>query len=1377
MRTCKRLLILLVLTVILLSQVASAYALQHAIFPMQVLNISQGMYGNSSHYGKPAIDLAGKDSSIDNLFAPFDARIINIYPNDGHVQFRSIDKVKFADGRVDNMIVAIAHDNYVGNLKVGQTIKQGEVFYQEGNKGISYGNHVHLEVGVGIKYDVVEYTGLDNKGKTRMRNGVPPAAAFFVDTTKTTIRNGAGYNWKTVSNPDNFQIRGTLEDITNNFSASGVTQTEATINLKFYGLHRLQKAGAWFGSDPNNLKFVQETVNANADHVFYGSKKWFGTLQPGTTYYYKFFVDIDGIRYTSGLKNFKTLGSASQTEGNLDTIASYTVKNIGHNDATIYATLNKTYPVTKIGLTLGTNVSNFKEVEENVSTSIDTAFYNAIKWFGELQPETTYFYRFFFDISGVRYYSSFKDFSTLSKPAGPTPEPITLTKPVISSIKRSGSSISLAWSAASGAASYKLYRSINDGNFVNLTELGNVTSYQDNSVKPGNKYAYKLMAIAQNPDRTATSDAKALTYPLTAPVIQTAQRSGNNISLSWTAVPGAVSYKVYRSVNGGNYVNISSLGMVTTYQDTGVVAANKYSYLVRAYGANATIFSASAAKAANDPVLPTTPVFVSAGVDRNRATITWKTVPGAVSYRIYRSVNGGNHVALTDVGKVTSYTNTGLQAGTNYSYKLVAIDAAGLRSLTSQAKAISTLKKPTINTLSVDGTTANLSWDAVPGATAYMVYRTSGTKQTYLASVSGTSTKLTGLNPGETYAYSIVALRGQDKSILSAPISARCLPAPTIGRLTFNTTTIQLTWGAVSGATSYQVYRSVNGGAFQLYQNTSGTAITDSRLAIGSTYRYQLVSKGANSTSAPTSARGVKLFETPVITAISGGTTSASLRWGAIEGANQYVVYRSINGEPFVWHAVTDQLNFQDSNLQRGANYRYSIRARISYGLSDFSAPRSIRTPIVLTTPVISSINNSGNNISLQWAAQTGVNQYVVYRSVNGGAYTAYKTLGFVNYFTDSNQEMGKTYYYRIKSFTDGASSVLSDPASITLLSTPVLSPVTANGTTANVRWGVVPGTYRYQVYRSQGGGAAQLVATVADTAFDDKDLTAGAYYTYTVVATNGNWKSKSSAARGITPLVSPGAPTVNASGLAASISWNAVRLANNYQVYRSVNGSGWNLVATVSSTNYQDSGLANGSTYAYRVKAQNAEALSVLSGAQSVSISVKLAQPSLTGASASGNTASVSWGAVSGASQYQVYRSVNGSGWELLATVSGISYSDAGLQMGSNYSYRVKAFGSGTSSDLSGSLTVTALQAPATPVGTVSGNSISITWEAIPGASEYEVIYSKDNGPYAVLRRVSSPTCTVGNLASGSKYSFAIRSVSGSSVSGNSGVRHLIIP
>lgn len=167
--------------------------MEKLMFPMKTINITQGVNGALSHQGTYAIDNAGKDTGIDDVYAPCTmiCRYKDVPVNGNACFFESTEKVQYADGTIDYATFMFIHCNDVSHLHLGQTVKQGEAFYKEGTAGQATGNHCHIEVAKG------QYTKpyvKNAQGRFMLPQSVHPASAFFIDGC--TVKNGAEYQWK-----------------------------------------------------------------------------------------------------------------------------------------------------------------------------------------------------------------------------------------------------------------------------------------------------------------------------------------------------------------------------------------------------------------------------------------------------------------------------------------------------------------------------------------------------------------------------------------------------------------------------------------------------------------------------------------------------------------------------------------------------------------------------------------------------------------------------------------------------------------------------------------------------------------------------------------------------------------------------------------------------------------------------------------------------------------------------------------------------------------------------------------------------------------------------------------------------------------------------
>lgn len=162
-------------------------------------------------------------------------------------------------------------------------------------------------------------------------------------------------------------------------------------------------------------------------------------------------------------------------------------------------------------------------------------------------------------------------------------------------------------------------------------------------------------------------------------------------------------------------------------------------------------------------------------------------------------------------------------------------------------------------------------------------------------------------------------------------------------------------------------------------------------------------------------------------------------------------------------------------------------------------------------------------------------------------------------------------------------------------------------------------------------------------------------------------------------------APTVTLKADAASgqpvIRWSKVGGATKYEVYRSATGkaNSFSIIRRTSALTYTDVNAAAGNTYYYVVRAMkdsgSSAVYSKFSPAQSIQYAItSLNAPTMTLTSAASGQPVVSWTKVSGAAQYEVYRSTNGKNFSIVRRTAALSYTDTTAAAGATYYYQVRA-------------------------------------------------------------------------------------------------------
>lgn len=242
---------------------------------------------------------------------------------------------------------------------------------------------------------------------------------------------------------------------------------------------------------------------------------------------------------------------------------------------------------------------------------------------------------------------------------------------------------------------------------------------------------------------------------------------------------------------------------------------------------------------------------------------------------------------------------------------------------------------------------------------------------------------------------------------------------------------------------------------------------------------------------------------------------------------------------------------------------------------------------------------------------------------------------------------------------------------------------------TVMLNWNPVPGATSYAIYEGTAAGAegASPVATSTNTNTLIKNLAGGKTYYFTVKAVNSAGSSAASNEASVAVPVPPAAPAslvATAGNGAATLSWKASTGASSYEVFQgtAAGAEGTVPVQSVSGTSATVSGLKNGSTYYFTVKAVNNGGTSGASNEAKVTLATAPATPAsvtaVTGSQATSIT--VSWSAVSGAAAYNVYRGTASDGEGSTPAGAGIKTTNvtfSGLSSGKTYYFQVTALNS----------------------------------------------------------------------------------------------------
>jgi len=259
-------------------------------------------------------------------------------------------------------------------------------------------------------------------------------------------------------------------------------------------------------------------------------------------------------------------------------------------------------------------------------------------------------------------------------------------------------------------------------------------------------------------------------------------------------------------------------------------------------------------------------------------------------------------------------------------------------------------------------------------------------------------------------------------------------------------------------------------------------------------------------------------------------------------------------------------------------------------------------------------------------------------------------------------------------------------------------------GDRVRITWGSVPGATSYEVWRNtsnNSGGASRVGQGITGLSYDNTTVSVGLTYYYWVKALNGGGTSPfSTSESGYAEMLPPEAPTsISASDGTYNdrvrVTWSASSEATGYEVWRHTannSASATRIAQGISSSPYDDTSAAQGTTYYYWLKATNAGGASGFSSSESGYAQVSAPNPP-TGVSASDGAYTdrvrVTWSASSGATGYEVWRHTannSASATRIAQSISSSPYDDTSAAQGTTYYYWLKATNAGGASGFSSS-------------------------------------------------------------------------------------------
>ena len=431
----------------------------------------------------------------------------------------------------------------------------------------------------------------------------------------------------------------------------------------------------------------------------------------------------------------------------------------------------------------------------------------------------------------------------------------------------------------------------------------------------------------------------------------------------------------------------------------------------------------------------------------------------------------------------------------------------------------------------------------------------------------------------------------------------------------------------------------------------------------------------------------------------------------------------------------------------------------------------------------VKAYSNSSDSIKLCWERVQIPCEYEVYRATSkNGKYTLLTTTSDCDY-QDYSVEVGRTYYYKVRTIykEEGQSyySAWSEtlPAH-SLIDVPQIEfKDSSEEYIIPLTWTKVKHADGYELYRSTSkNGNYQMVSSTKKTELIEKNLPLNKTYYYKVRAyklvDNKKVYSAYSQVKSI-PLNVDSIGELNLKIVSATsvlVDWNDFSEGTVYEVYEAVGNSGTFVYkGTGKHSRMIIDGLEYGMTYSYKVRKvvkQNGKNYYGPFCSVAKITTAKKPMSKLKASVTSKGLVNVSYGKVSGMHGYEIYRATSQNGkYTLAGTSKGTSFTDKKVAVGQTYYYKVRAYrnvgkNKVYTTDSNVVKVSMAVGAPAkAKVVKKNATTIAISWNKVKEANGYEVYQStSQNGSYKKVGTTKGNSITNAKLKKGKTYYYKVR-------------------
>ena len=771
---------------------------------------------------------------------------------------------------------------------------------------------------------------------------------------------------------------------------------------------------------------------------------------------------------------------------------------------------------------------------------------------------------------------------------------LTVTPAVqkVSSFKASQynyNTVKLSWKKQSGVTGYQIFQY--NAKTKKWSKVKTVSSKYDyayiKSLKSGTTYKFRIRAYLKS-GKTYYYSAYSSTASVKAGVPATTVKtttSYNAVKLSWSKVKDANGYRIYRYDSASKkWVIAVKSTTKTAYTFKDLKTGTSYSFRVVPYQkVSKKVYWGSYKTIKATPTLAKPTGFKELPSTLTTLSFKWNKVSGAAGYRVYKyNTATKKWDVVLKATKDTSFTDTKLKPGTQYSYKVKAYRKVSGKYFYSPASSTFKTSTEVLNTVSGmrllerTQTSVTLSWDDI-NADGYEIYTASGSG---VAHVSETKVTIGNLTPGTTYKYKMKAYFVEDGVRIYTGFT-KVLTVSTEEKETEPTKPTEPSTKPTEPSTkptepsTKPTEPSTKPTEPSTKPTESSTKPTEpsTKPTEPSTKPTEPSTKPTEPSTKPTEPSTKPTVPTPSkVTGLQktdATETSIFVKWNASTSATGYKLSYRAKGTSSWTEISTKLTSYNITGLTAGTQYEIKVTAvngSTSGTASDVLTASTVNPPVApLKVTGLQKVSATETTISIKWSASSNATSYMLNYRAKGAASWTERSTNATSYEI-TGLTAGTQYEIKVTAANSSTTGPDSDVLTVSTASkapeaAEILSASTIDENQIKLSWDAISGaaTYDLQYYSSTDNewqivpGANNLTAR---TFTDSPSKKGRAYcgYLYRVIGRNslGNEVAVSNAVTGTTKGL-----TVTQDKYQATITWDKISGAKSYSLLTYVKNLG----------------------------------------------------------------------------------------------------------------------------------------------------------------------------------------------------------------------------